>query len=49
MTASGYLAPGVSVCLALAAAAAAQLGALVAGRYADPQAPGGGGAGHMPL
>ncbi len=49
MTASGYLAPGVAVCLALAAAAAAQLGALVAGRYADPHAPGGGGAGHMPL
>jgi len=49
MTASGYLAPGLSVSLALAAAAAAQLGALVAGRYAHPHAPGGGGAGHMPL
>lgn len=39
MTASGYLAPAVSVCFALAAAAAAQLGALVAGRYAHPHAP----------
>jgi hypothetical protein len=36
MTASGYLAPAESVCFALAAAAAAQLGALVAGRYANP-------------
>jgi hypothetical protein len=39
MTASGYLAPVVSVCFALAAAAAAQLGSLVAGRYAAPHAP----------
>jgi hypothetical protein len=38
MTASGYLAPAVSVCFALSAAAAAQLGALVAGRYANPHA-----------
>jgi hypothetical protein len=36
MTASGYLAPAESVCFALSAAAAAQLGALVAGRYANP-------------
>jgi hypothetical protein len=43
MTASGYLAPAVSLCFALAAAAAAQLGALVAGRYAAPHAPVGGG------
>jgi hypothetical protein len=39
MTASGYLAPAVSVCFALAAAAAAQLGSLVAGRYAVPHPP----------
>ena len=39
MTASGYLSPAVAVCFALAAAAAAQLGALVAGRYAHPHAP----------
>jgi len=39
MTASGYLAPAVSLCFALAAAAAAQLGSLVAGRYAAPHAP----------
>jgi len=39
MTASGYLAPVVSVCFALAAAAAAQLGSLVAGRYAAPHGP----------
>jgi hypothetical protein len=38
MTASGYLAPAVAVCFALSAAAAAQLGALVAGRYANPHA-----------
>lgn len=44
MTASGYLAPAVSVCFALSAAAAAQLGALVAGRYAAPHAPLDGGA-----
>jgi peptidase M28-like protein len=44
MTASGYLAPAESVCFALAAAAAAQLGALVAGRYANPHGPTGGGA-----
>ena len=44
MTASGYLAPAESICFALAAAAAAQLGALVAGRYANPHAPTGGGA-----
>lgn len=49
MTASGYLAPGVSVCFALAAAAAAQLGALVAGRYADPHAPASGGGRRVPL
>lgn len=49
MTASGYLAPGVSVCLALAAAAAAQLGSLVAGRYADPHAPVSGGGRRVPL
>jgi hypothetical protein len=39
MTASGYLAPAISFCFALAAAAAAQLGSLVAGRYAAPHAP----------
>ena len=39
MTASGYLSPAVAVCFALAAAAAAQFGALVAGRYAHPHAP----------
>jgi hypothetical protein len=39
MTASGYLAPAVSLCFALAAAAAAQLGSLVAGRYAAPHPP----------
>jgi hypothetical protein len=49
MTASGYLAPAVSLCLALAAAAAAQLGALVAGRYAAPHAPAGGGGRRVPL
>ncbi len=38
MTSSGYLAPVVSLCFALSAAAAAQLGALVAGRYANPHA-----------
>ena len=43
MTASGYLSPAVAVCFALAAAAAAQLGALVAGRYAHPHAPVSGG------
>jgi Peptidase family M28 len=43
MTASGYLAPAESICFAFAAAAAAQLGALVAGRYANPHAPTGGG------
>jgi hypothetical protein len=49
MTASGYLAPAVSVCFALAAAAAAQLGSLVAGRYAAPHAPVRGGGPHGPL
>jgi hypothetical protein len=49
MTASGYLAPAVSVCFALAAAAAAQLGALVAGRYAPPHAPVRGGGPRGPL
>jgi hypothetical protein len=39
ITASGYLSPAVAACFALAAAAAAQLGALVAGRYAHPHAP----------
>lgn len=43
MTASGYLPPAESICFALAAAAAAQLGALVAGRYANPHPPTGGG------
>jgi hypothetical protein len=43
MTASGYLSPAVAVCFALAAAAAAQLGALVVGRYAHPHAPSRGG------
>jgi hypothetical protein len=49
MTASGYLAPAVSVCFALAAAAAAQLGSLVAGRYAAPHAPVRGGGPRGPL
>jgi hypothetical protein len=43
MTSSGYLSPSLAVPFAIAAAAAAQLGALVAGRYADPHAPVGGG------
>jgi hypothetical protein len=42
MTASGYLSPAVAVCLALAAAASAQLGAVVTGRYAHPHVPAGG-------
>jgi hypothetical protein len=49
MTASGYLAPAVSVCFALAAAAAAQLGSLVAGRYAPPHPPVRGGGPRGPL
>jgi hypothetical protein len=49
MTASGYLAPAESICFALAAAAAAQLGALVAGRYANPHAPTGGAQGRAAL
>ena len=39
MIASGYLSPVVSACLCLAAAAAAQIGALVLGRYAAPHPP----------
>ena len=39
MIASGYLSPVVSACLCLAAAAAAQIGALVLGRYAPPHPP----------
>ena len=39
MTASGYLSPAVSVCLTLAAAAAAQVGAIGLGRYARPHPP----------
>jgi hypothetical protein len=39
MTASGYLSPAVAVCLTIVAAATAQLGALVAGRYASPHPP----------
>jgi Peptidase family M28 len=38
MIASGYLSPAISVCLALAAAAAAQLGTLIAGRYSPAHA-----------
>jgi hypothetical protein len=38
MTASGYLSPAVSVCLALFAAAGCQLAALVLGRYAPAHA-----------
>jgi hypothetical protein len=38
MVASGYLSPAISVCLALAAAGAAQIGALVAGRYSPAHA-----------
>jgi hypothetical protein len=49
MTASGYLAPAVAACFALSAAAAAQLGSLVAGRYAAPHAPVRGGGPRMPL
>ncbi len=49
MTASGYLAPAAAVCFALAAAAAAQLGSLVAGRYAAPHAPVRGGGLRGPL
>lgn len=39
MIASGYLSPIVSACLCLAAAAAAQIGALVLGRYSPPHPP----------
>ena len=39
MTASGYLSPAISACLCLAAAAAAQIGALVLGRYGPPHPP----------
>jgi len=39
MIASGYLSPVVSACLCLAAAAAAQVGALVLGRYGPPHPP----------
>jgi Peptidase family M28 len=39
MIAGGYLSPVVSACLCLAAAAAAQIGALVLGRYASPHPP----------
>ena len=39
MIASGYLSPAISVCLCLAAAAAAQIGALVLGRYGPPHPP----------
>ena len=39
MAASGYLSPVVSACMCLAAAAAAQIGALVLGRYAPPHPP----------
>jgi hypothetical protein len=39
MIASGYLSPVVSACLCLAAAAAAQIGALVLGRYGPPHPP----------
>jgi len=39
MIASGYLSPVVSACLCLAAAAAAQIGALVLGRYSPPHPP----------
>jgi hypothetical protein len=39
MIASGYLSPAVSACLCLAAAAAAQIGALVLGRYGPPHPP----------
>jgi hypothetical protein len=39
MTASGYLSPVVAACLVLAAASAAQVGAVIAGRYAPAHAP----------
>jgi hypothetical protein len=39
MIANGYLSPVVSACLCLAAAAAAQVGALVLGRYGPPHPP----------
>jgi hypothetical protein len=39
MIASGYLSPVVSACLCLAAAAAAQIGSLVLGRYGPPHPP----------
>jgi hypothetical protein len=39
MTASGYLSPLISVCLTIAAASAAQLFALIAGRYAPAHDP----------
>jgi hypothetical protein len=39
MTASGYLSPVVATCLVLAAASAAQVGAVIAGRYAPAHEP----------
>jgi hypothetical protein len=39
MIASGYLSPVISGCMCLAAAAAAQIGALVLGRYGPPHPP----------
>jgi hypothetical protein len=39
MTASGYLSPVEAACLALAAASGAQVGAVIAGRYAPAHAP----------
>jgi hypothetical protein len=39
MTASGYLSPAIAVCLILTAAAAAQVAALIAGRYGPAHPP----------
>jgi hypothetical protein len=39
MVSSGYLSPVIAACLALAAASAAQLAALIAGRYAPAHPP----------
>jgi hypothetical protein len=39
MTASGYLSPAIAVCLILTAASAAQVAALIAGRYGPAHPP----------
>jgi hypothetical protein len=39
MTASGYLSPVIAVCLTLATASAAQVAAVIAGRYSPAHPP----------